>query len=482
MSEFNFLNFIIARLDGQKLSNPDYRDYIERLVSDGICGFILFDGIYEEVKDFISYLKSISRRTLIIASDIERGVGQQIAGATLIPSQMAIAAGYSLKYNKEELEQIYAVLVNEARTLGINLALTPVLDINTEPQNPIICTRAFSDDPKVVSKYGCFFIKFLESHGLATCGKHFPGHGSTTEDSHLTLPTIQGQLNLHLKPFKDAILSGVSTIMVGHISVFRSVLKPASLSERIIKGLLRKRLGFSGLVITDAMNMKALSSFKKPHALAFKAGADLILHPEDPYLACQEMKKAYAEGIIKDSKVKETIKRLKNFTEKLKANEKKVFKLKLNKLNLDFFKNTVTVVKNELKNLNSIKFTPYLIGSYNPEIRQTILEHFGLAFDLKKYKTHQTGIPLVAVFTDIGFGKKYSITEDEIKKIKYIISNKDAMLVSFGNPYVVRNFKEAKTIVLVYDSHRIALTSFLEVLKQGLNTKAQCPVKIFDEK
>ncbi len=202
--------------------------------------------------------------------------------------------------------------------MGINLALIPVLDVNTEPQNPIISTRAFSDDPEVVSKYGRFVIKFFESYGLLTCGKHFPGHGGTQKDSHLELPVLKDDIEIHLKPFKEAIKSKVSSIMVGHIVA--SDIYPASLSEKIIDDLLKQKLGFKGTVLTDAMNMKALRDYKNPHALALMAGADVILHPEQPYEVLEEIKLAYERGMITERRIKEALRKINNLRKKDKKN------------------------------------------------------------------------------------------------------------------------------------------------------------------
>ncbi|MEN2985478.1 MAG: glycoside hydrolase family 3 N-terminal domain-containing protein [Thermodesulfovibrionaceae bacterium] len=480
MSDSSFLGLIIARFDGDKLIYSDYRKYIEKLTYEGIGGFIVFGGDYETVKEFIFYLQSIAKKPLIIASDIERGVGQQIRGATIIPCQMGIAAGFSLIHNKQELERIYSVVVHEAKDIGINLALMPVLDVNTEPRNPIICTRAFSDDPEVVADYGKFVIKFFESNGVATCGKHFPGHGSTCEDSHLTLPRVYGDLKPHIKPFQEATVAGVSSIMVGHLSVFSSILKPATLSKKVITTMLKNKLGFNGVVVSDAMSMKAVSNFNNPYVMALKAGVDLILHPEDPYIALEEIKKAYRDGIINDKRIKQANERVDKLRERLKGNKNVIRQPIPFKAYLEFFKKTVTVLKNEIGDLTSLKFVPYLTGAYTSQMMQLFSDYFGLAFDLKEYKAG-VGIPLMTIFTEIGFGKRYFITDEEIRKIKDITSTEKSVVVSFGNPYVVAHFSNAKAIVLVYDSDELAVLSFLEVFKEGLKTTARCPVKIFKE-
>ncbi|WP_353684223.1 glycoside hydrolase family 3 N-terminal domain-containing protein [Thermodesulfovibrio sp. 3907-1M] len=469
------MNLIIARLDGKKINYLRYRHYIEKLVRDGIGGFIVFGGEYEEIKNFIAYLQSMASEPLIIASDIERGVGQQLKGATLIPSQMGIAAGFDLSKERTELGTLYLIVIKEALSVGINLALVPVLDVNTEPENPIICTRAFSDNSEVVSEYGRFFIKFFESHGLLTCAKHFPGHGATQTDSHLGLPHIADDIETHIKPFKEAIKARVSSIMVGHIVT--SDIKPASLSEKTINELLKQKLGFKGTVLTDAMNMKALMEYKNPHALALLAGADIILHPEEPYTAMEEIKTAYKQGLITDMRIKEAQRRISRLRKKIKRKYRIVNEENISLIHRAF-KKTVTVVKNEIDDLNSGQIVPYLAGAYNEEIKKAFQNYFGSAYDLKDYKP-SNAMPLIAAFTNIkAAGSEYLLSENQNTMIRKIISNNKAIVVSFGNPYVVRPFKKAKAIITVYDSHELAVLAFLDALNEGFKIRGKLPVKI----
>ncbi|WP_169720703.1 glycoside hydrolase family 3 protein [Thermodesulfovibrio yellowstonii] len=468
------MNLIIARLDGEKINDSLYTHYIEKLVKEGIAGFIVFGGDYDEIKNFIDYLQSIASEPLIIASDIERGVGQQIKGGSLIPSQMGIAAGFDLKENRQELESLYSIVIKEALDVGINLALIPVLDVNREPKNPIICTRAFSDNPEIVSEYGKFVIKLFESYGLSTCGKHFPGHGGTQIDSHLELPYLIYEIEIHLKPFKEAIKAKVSSIMVGHIVA--DDMKPASLSENVINKLLKQNMCFNGAVLTDAMNMRALIDYENPHALALIAGADIILHPEQPYTALEEIKKAYMQGLISDRRIKEAYRRIKRL-KKLKI-KKTIINNEDISLIHKAFKKTVTVIKNEINDLNSKKIVPYLTGVYTEEIKKVFQNYFGSAYDLQDYRK-SNAIPLIAAFTNIkAAGKEYVLKSQQNMIIKEIISNTDAIVVSFGNPYVLRPFKKAKAIISLYDSHEHAVLAFLDVFNEGFKNTGRLPIKI----
>ncbi|MEW6409047.1 MAG: glycoside hydrolase family 3 N-terminal domain-containing protein, partial [Nitrospirota bacterium] len=257
---------IVPRLDGEKIMDKSYVEDIMRLVKEGIGGFILFGGRLKEVKLFIEMLQKIAEIPLLIASDTERGLGQQVEGTTFFPCHMAFSAAIN-RHDKDDikiLRQAVNAMSSEAVYTGINTLLIPVLDININPDNPIICTRSFGDDPYVVSWFGKEVIKGIQNKGLIACGKHFPGHGDTGIDSHKDLPVIRKSINklerCELIPFKEAIDSGVEMIMVGHLSIPAiDNLLPASLSKKVVTELLKETLCFNGLILSDALTMDAVS-------------------------------------------------------------------------------------------------------------------------------------------------------------------------------------------------------------------------------
>lgn len=479
--ENSILSLIVARLDGDKIHEKNYSEYIKNLIQKGIGGFIIFGGAFGELKVFLSSLQRLAKKPLIIASDIERGVGQQVRDGLLIPSQMGIAAGFDLTREREKLKSLYSFISKEALNLGINLALTPVLDVNREIHNPIICTRSYSDNPNLVAKHGSFLISVFESNGLATCGKHFPGHGSTKIDSHIDLPTVDDDINIHLFPFKRAIRKNVSAIMVGHLLVPAIDTKPATVSDKIINQLLRENLGFKGLIITDAMNMRALSNYEYAHSLALRAGADIILHPEDPEIAVREILFAINKGIIDETVIKRALKRVNKFREMLKF---RVFSQELKRDNFlserEIFKKTVTVLKKTFDNLQSRKVIPVLSGAYNENIKKLFLENFGYAFDLKD-NIFSGGVALICLFTNIrAAGKEYEIGDWEISRINSMISMRDSVIVSFGNPYIIRNIalNKAKAVVLMYDSNELAVNAFIDSLNEGFKESGTLPIEL----
>ncbi|KEO83469.1 beta-N-acetylhexosaminidase [Tumebacillus flagellatus] len=271
---------------------------IERLIREHhIGGVILFArnvGNPQDVLELNTRLQKIAydaghAHPLLISVDQENGIVRRLgAGTTLFPGNMALGAASRPEWVRDVAE----ATGRELRALGFNFNLAPVLDVNNNPRNPVIGVRAYGEDPERVGEYGVEAIRGLQAAGLAACGKHFPGHGDTSLDSHLTLPLIPHDrarlVAVELPPFVKAITAGVDAIMIAHV-VFPEIEPdgtPATLSHRVITGLLREELGFDGVITTDCMEMHAIA-----HTIgtvegtyrAFLAGVDLsfISHTHD---------------------------------------------------------------------------------------------------------------------------------------------------------------------------------------------------------
>ena len=275
-----------------------------------VGGLITFDGngnvhgMYNNHK----YFQEISEVPLLIASDLERGAGQQMKGATLFPSNMAVAATND-SYNAYLQGEITA---KEAKALGIHMIFAPVLDVNNNPNNPIINLRAYSDQPDIVADFGIQFIKGIQDQGLYACPKHFPGHGNTSIDSHSSLPIITSSIsdlnNIELKPFKSAIKNNVKMIMMAHIAMpaLDPSKKPASHSYKITTDLLINDWNFKGLIITDGMEMKGITNqaWSGEAAIrAIEAGSDIILLPIDVERTIESIYNAVLSGRIDEERI-----------------------------------------------------------------------------------------------------------------------------------------------------------------------------------
>ncbi len=288
---------IVARLDGDRIEEEF--DRYRELVRRGIGGFILFGGDVESLRSGLTELRREAGRKLLIASDLEQGLGQQVSGGTVFPSAEALGTAALLPDGALDpvlVGDVARTVAREALSVGINIVLAPVADVATNPRNPVIGYRAFGPDPERVGACVEEYIRGIQTAGPGegttpfACAKHFPGHGDTDLDSHLSLPEVDFDRNrldrVELAPFRRAIAAGVRTVMMAHLLVKAlDGERPASLSRRVVGDLLRKELGFDGLVMTDALNMGGITSVvdeTEAAVRALEAGCDILLHPSDP--------------------------------------------------------------------------------------------------------------------------------------------------------------------------------------------------------
>tara|TARA_A100001037_G_scaffold299585_1_gene325444 strand:+ start:3423 stop:6338 length:2916 start_codon:yes stop_codon:yes gene_type:complete len=307
---------IMFRLKGDITNETtfEYKKFHRWINELGIGGAVVYGGGLEETFNRIQIAQSWSEIPLFIAADYERGLGQWYDGATLFPTNMAVAA---TGRNVLAYEQ-GVITAKEAKAFGVNMIFAPVMDVNNNPDNPIINFRSYGDDPRLVSIFGNSFIRGIQEQNVYACVKHFPGHGNTSTDSHTRLPVIPGNRRdfskIELPPFKSSIKNGVKMVMTAHVitpGIDRSK-KPATLSSVITNRLLRKKLKFDGLVVTDAMEMGALNNIKSSEACvrAVEAGADIILLPLDVDSTIHAIKEAVLSGRISEERIDESVERI----------------------------------------------------------------------------------------------------------------------------------------------------------------------------
>lgn len=279
----------------------------------GVGGFIIFGGTAETVRRLTADLLRRAGRPLLLAADLERGAGQQIAGLTEFPPPMALAS----LGDPAVVRWAASVTAQEARAVGVNWIFAPVADLDILPDNPIVQTRAFGEDPNLVATCVRHWIEGCQAAGALACAKHYPGHGRTTVDSHIALPVVEAPAAAlraaDLLPFTVAIESGVASIMTAHVaypSLDDSNL-PATLSRTLL-GELRSKSRFDGLVVTDALIMDgALSGRRESDAAvqAVQAGADLLLYPNDPRRVRDALEAALASGSLPRTRLEESLDR-----------------------------------------------------------------------------------------------------------------------------------------------------------------------------
>ncbi len=482
---------IISRIDGDKLSSIRYQEQALELVRKGIGGFILFGGKKDEVKSFIKNIQSISEIPLFIASDIERGVGQQVGGTSNFPCQMAIAA--AIDKNKPAdlrlLEETINAIACEAIEIGINMPLIPVLDVNRNPDNPIICTRAFSDNQEDVSWFGKAYIKILEDRGLISCAKHFPGHGDTAIDSHIALPVIYKSadelMNTDIFPFREAIKAGAGSIMIGHLSIPAIDELPTSLSKKVITELLRTELGYDGLILTDALNMHALNEYENVQAKCINAGVDILLHPADADSVVKELKQAVASEKIDERTIDTAVERILKYKSKIKNIQKdKINYQKHAWLSERISDKSITLLKYSsgvlpIKDTRSVSLV--FSADENKHDLSTLKNFISGHIKIKDSEKESLQETIVfALFTSVAAWEGSSgIRDEEIKTIRELIKNsRQSIVISFGSPYVLRHFREADALIAAYDPGRQEEASVIRCLKGENHFEGSLPVKL----
>lgn len=287
---------------------------LQNLIGEyGVGGVILLGGSAAEIALKTQQMQSWSKVPLLISADIEEGVGQRFSGATWFPPPMALQA-VSMKY----AEAMGKITAEEALAIGINWLLAPVVDVNNNPENPVINVRAFGITVGEVMGATRGFIAGAKQYPVLTTAKHFPGHGDTSVDSHLQTPMIphdrQRFENLEFLPFINAIAAGVDAIMSAHILVPAFDRQNiATLSPYILTDILRKELGFEGIITTDALIMSGVANLGSPEAIAVqavKAGADILLMPVDPIATIDAVCQAVETGVIERDRIRASVQRI----------------------------------------------------------------------------------------------------------------------------------------------------------------------------
>jgi beta-N-acetylhexosaminidase len=310
------------------IDSPEFDRLREWVEVDRVGGLILSVGLPHSYAAKLNALQARAAVPLLVASDMENGTGMRLAGiysfphllpqggGTVFPPVMALGAigSDTLAY------ELGRVLGREARAVGVHVTFGPVLDVNSNPRNPIINTRSFGEDPALVSRLGTAYIRGARAEGLMTTGKHFPGHGDTDVDSHIALPTIgadRARLDaLELRPFRAAVAAGIDGIMTAHIAVVGVEGRdapPATLSPYFMTRLLREEMGFEGVLYTDALDMGGVTTRYGPGeaaVLALEAGADVLLMPLDVRETIDAVVAAVESGRLSAARVDDAARRV----------------------------------------------------------------------------------------------------------------------------------------------------------------------------
>ena len=470
----------------------------------------------------VNHLQQLSRIPLLITADLEGGAGFRYSGATRLPRAMAIGA----TANEDLAMKAGRVAGEEARAIGVNVNFYPVVDINNNPRNPIINIRSFGGDPGLVSRMARAYIRGLQSTGVMSTAKHFPGHGDTSVDSHMQLPVLEvdrGRLeSIEIAPFRAAIQEGVGGVMSAHIALpqIDSSRLPATLSSKILTDLLRGEMGFKGLVFTDAMNMNGIvSNYHDGEAavLAVRAGADIILYPPDVEKAFTALKQAVKSEVISESRIDESVRRIlaakfrvglnKNRITDLSELDRKLASSEHLNAAREIMENAITLVK-DTGNVLPLKLTPehrvllvtMVDGSdgwregppgrafHNAlSFRQAsvtpvqVSERTGRGeYDLIKSMASLCDVVIVNAFIRIAAYKgSIEMGPDQLDLLKHLSTlEKPFAFVLYGSPYLISSVPSLPTYVLAYEYHPGAEEAALRALLGDIEFRGRLPVSL----
>ncbi|MDR0613660.1 MAG: serine hydrolase [Dysgonamonadaceae bacterium] len=484
------------------LSNSDKT--LKYIREQKIGGIIFFKGALEDEAQSINLYGQSSRVPLLISLDGEWGLSMRLENTPRFPKSMMLGA-----IADNHLIQLYGAEVGrECRELGIHINFAPVLDVNSNPDNPVIGIRSFGENQRLVVEKAIAYSRGLESYGVMAVGKHFPGHGDTSKDSHKTLPVVDNTWrhinDIDLYPFRAFIEAGFSGIMTGHLSVpalDKTSRLPTSLSPKIVDKLLKKELKFKGLTFTDALNMKGASIKKSNCVQALIAGNDILLYPEDPASEIAEVKRAVELGVINLSTVEKRCLKVLSYKYAAGLNNPKPVEINgLNeRINSDYSKwlvqklnsEAITLLKNEdeqipVKGLGRKKIAVLSIGAKDEIAFRNRLSLYG-AFDFFSLPSTEVKTGVTNVFRQLKDYDEiictvYSAKQTDFPELQRLAKTRDVSLCFFTLPYSIARFKQsavaAKSVIAAYEDTPGAQQAAAELIMGGIPAKGKLPVSI----
>ena len=499
--------FVVQAVSNKGISHKT--KILDEITSNRVGGIIFSNGSAEEQVKLTNLYQEMSDIPLLIGMDAEWGLSMRLDSTFSFPWNMTLGA----ISDNELIKHVGNRIAAHCKRIGVNFNFAPVVDINTNPKNPIIGNRSFGESMQNVSSKSLSYMIGQQQMNILSSAKHFPGHGDTSTDSHKSLPIINHKkeriLNVELKPFKNLINNGLESVMIAHLEV-PSLEKtrglPSTLSFAIVTELLRYRLGFKGLIITDALEMKGLSSFKSKgnlDMLAFKAGNDILLMSENVSKGISSIINEYNTGSITEERLSYSVKKI------LKAK----YKVGLNKfspistydldndlnsisdeiLNEKLVENSLTVIKNK-ENIIPIKDLSERVGylSFGNDSNTSFFSYLN-KYSKVNYLSNLdfTNVDdLISKYNTIIIGihansntpwKSYKIKKEEINLINHISKKVNVILNVFGSPYSLNSFKNIKHIkgvIISYQNSVVFQQKSAQLIFGAIDSKGILPVSI----
>ncbi len=495
----------------QVFSNQDQakkKSILKLIDTNHIGGVIYSNGGPVRQASLNNELQAASRIPLLVGMDAEWGLSMRLDSTYAFPWNMTLGAVKNL----DLIRQTGVQIGEHCKRIGVHFNFAPVVDINTNPKNPIIGNRSFGEDKEEVTKRALAFMEGMQSVGVLANAKHFPGHGDTSSDSHKTLPTIDFSAeridSLELYPYKKLISKNLSSVMVAHLNVPNLDSRPnypSSLSYLIVTDLLKEKLGFKGLIFTDALSMKGASNFSDPGEIdlqAFLAGNDVMLMSNDVTQGIAALEKAVVSGIISEERLAHSVKKILRAKFKVGLHEFEpietanlVADLNRQKDDLlygELMENAITLVQNKnnnlpLKNLELHKIAYVNMGDADATPFVNSLKKYtkvevvnatnldALIASLSNYNTVIVGFHK----SNVNPWKSYEFTDKELVWLYEIARTNKVILTLFAKPYALNDFntfENFESILMAYQNSPIAQQKAAQIIFGALPAKGSLPV------
>ncbi|MES2734465.1 MAG: glycoside hydrolase family 3 N-terminal domain-containing protein [Bacteroidota bacterium] len=505
--------FMVAAYSNKK-EDDHYRQIDSLIVNQHIGGLIFFQGGPVKQAQLTNHYQSLSKVPLLIGMDAEWGLGMRLDSTISYPKQMTLGAIQDNQY----VYQMGAEIAHQCRRLGVHLNFAPVVDVNSNPNNPVIGTRSFGEIKENVAAKGIAYMQGLQHNGVMANAKHFPGHGDSGSDSHLTLPVIshpEERMNsLELYPFRQLIADSLMSMLVAHVYMpaFEKRKNMAStLSANVVTKLLKEDMGFKGLVFTDALNMRGVSKFYKPgevDVLALVAGNDVLILSEDVPEAIRWIKRAVKQRQLSQADIDEKVKKVLRGKFWAKLNEYKPIELtnlyqdlnspKAQQVKYKMYEQAATLVRSRSNLLpftviDTTTFASVAIGLDSANVFQASLAEYALfqSFAIPSKKADEAsydeifdqvktaGVVVVSLhkMTDAN-GKHYGIPQRALDFIEKLQQQTKVVVSVFGNAYSLKYFDQSDNLLCAYEDNACTQQILPQILFGALPANGKLPVSV----
>ena len=498
--------------------SKEFKKIADQITENHVGGLVLFSGNVYESAMLLNDFQELSQLPLLVSADFERGAAFRITDTTSFPWTMSLGAADS-----EELAYREGMATaRESRAMGVHWIFAPVVDVNNNPDNPVINIRAFGEVPEQVARLGGAFIRGARAGGVLTTAKHFPGHGDTTTDSHVNMPVVQSDMArlqaVEFVPFRRAIDVGVDTIMTAHVAVPQitgDTETPATLSPAILTDVLKNTLGFQGIVVTDALEMAGIAKrygSGKAAVLALKAGADVLLLPADVDAAINEVEQAVQNGEISEERINYSVGKILAAKSMLRLDKKRLTDIeKIGDivsspehlaLAQEIADSAVTVVRDKHlllpvnpsigRRVYGLVLTPGMDQSSGAPFLEAFKARFpkantgwsGANISKKQLAVINKSIAdadivVIATLTRLATGQNIGVPESHSALIKKLAaSRKPVVWICLGSPYLLRLAPEIGTWLCTFSYSETSQVAAVKALTGEIRVSGKMPVSI----